>query len=420
MKKILLAIPFIICMLFIHGCSDNTSQTKTFEWYEKAAAQGHADAQYNLGYKYYTGQDVDQNHDKALEWFEKAAKQGHAKAQYHLGESYAEDEGKKADYTKVRYWYEKAAAQGNADAQFGLAIMYAHGLGVEQDYTKAREWDEKAAAQGHAGAQFGLGTLYNKGHGVEQDHVKAKEWFEKAAAQGYADAQFNLGILYHNGEGTNRDYSKAVEWFEKAIAQGHADAQYLLGVMYEKGRGVKQDYARARELQLQAMGAFDSKENRPKFEDYLTPVYTGKTVLPTGMVKENNNEIWRDELGGIVHSPEVNFAGKYFVYTARGMYNLFSLYRMIDLSTGKDYENISILRAKDTGIPILKKTEVASVTGRHYARLIHFADSRLFLAQFSPTDIPGKTATKCRERYFELEESGKLKAISKIYTNCAF
>ena len=54
---------------------------KAIEWYEKAAEQGDAEAQYNLGNMYYHGHGVDVNHKKAVEWFKKAAEQGHRRAQ---------------------------------------------------------------------------------------------------------------------------------------------------------------------------------------------------------------------------------------------------------------------------------------------------------------------------------------------------
>ena len=49
---------------------------KAIEWYEKAAEQGDAEAQYNLGVMYENGQGVDVNYKKAIEWYEKAAEQG--------------------------------------------------------------------------------------------------------------------------------------------------------------------------------------------------------------------------------------------------------------------------------------------------------------------------------------------------------
>jgi len=57
-------------------------------WYRKAAEQGHADAQYNLGVMYENGQGVRQDHAESVRWYRKAAEQGHAEPQYNLGVMY--------------------------------------------------------------------------------------------------------------------------------------------------------------------------------------------------------------------------------------------------------------------------------------------------------------------------------------------
>ncbi len=46
------------------------------EWYKKAADQGHARAQYNLGMMYQHGEGVDQDDKAAVKWLTKAAEQG--------------------------------------------------------------------------------------------------------------------------------------------------------------------------------------------------------------------------------------------------------------------------------------------------------------------------------------------------------
>ncbi len=45
-------------------------------WYRKAADQGNADAQNNIGTLYRNGQGVKQNNAEAKVWFQKAADQG--------------------------------------------------------------------------------------------------------------------------------------------------------------------------------------------------------------------------------------------------------------------------------------------------------------------------------------------------------
>ena len=52
------------------------------------AEQGDAQAQYHLGRYYYSGQGVTQSYDRAVAWWQKAAMQGVADAQCNLGVCY--------------------------------------------------------------------------------------------------------------------------------------------------------------------------------------------------------------------------------------------------------------------------------------------------------------------------------------------
>ncbi len=184
-------------------------------------------------------------YNKALYWYRKAAAQGYANAQYNLGGMYFNGFGVPQDYAKAVYWYRKAAVQGFAEAQTSLGWMYYdYGFGVPQDYAKAAYWYRKAAVQGVAVAQSSLGWMYDKGHGVPQDYTKAVYWFRKAATQGNARAQFILGGMYDKGHGVPQDYAKTVYWYRKAATQRDARAQFILGGMYDKGHGVPQDYAK--------------------------------------------------------------------------------------------------------------------------------------------------------------------------------
>jgi TPR repeat protein len=53
-------------------------------WYQKAAAQGYADAQANLALMYIEGQGVPQDYGIATEYLSRAAEQGHVGAQHNL------------------------------------------------------------------------------------------------------------------------------------------------------------------------------------------------------------------------------------------------------------------------------------------------------------------------------------------------
>ena len=59
----------------------NEKNEEAFEYYLKAARQGDALAQYNLGICYDNGYGVEKDLSEAVIWFRKAANQGHAEAQ---------------------------------------------------------------------------------------------------------------------------------------------------------------------------------------------------------------------------------------------------------------------------------------------------------------------------------------------------
>ena len=78
-----------------------------------------------------------QDYVKAVEWYQKAALQGKADAQYNLGIMYEQGKGVKQDSVEAIKWWQKAVAQGLAPAQYALGNMYAHGRGIKQNYQKA-------------------------------------------------------------------------------------------------------------------------------------------------------------------------------------------------------------------------------------------------------------------------------------------
>ena len=222
-------------------CAQQKNYTQAVKWFRKAAEQGYAGAQHNLGVCYCNGWGVEMDYYEAVKWFRKAAEQGYASAQCSLGVCYEYGQGVGKDINEAVKWYRKAAEQGNMYAQYNLGECYKNGQGVEKDYYEAVKWFRKAAEQGYASAQNALGVCYDNGQGVEKDLTKTVEWYRKAAEQGYARAQDNLGVCYCNGRGVERDYHEAVKWFRKAAEQGYASAQYNLGVAYGNGHGVGKD-----------------------------------------------------------------------------------------------------------------------------------------------------------------------------------
>ena len=82
-------------------------------------------------------------------WRALQAEQGHASAQYNLGFMYNHGKGVPQDYAEAMKWYRLAAEQGDADAQYIVGVMYHNGEGVPQDYIVAHMWWNLAANQGN-------------------------------------------------------------------------------------------------------------------------------------------------------------------------------------------------------------------------------------------------------------------------------
>ena len=98
-----------------------------------------------------------------IESLRRAAEQGNARAQAQLGASYFAGQGVPQDDAEAAKWFRKAAEQGDAQAQFCLGVSYFAGHGVPQDFSVAGQWYRKAAEQGHAGAQVNLELLRTLG-----------------------------------------------------------------------------------------------------------------------------------------------------------------------------------------------------------------------------------------------------------------
>jgi len=181
----------VVSLLIIAVCLalSSPAAAESIKELRARAEQGDADAQSNLGLKYYNGRDVPRDYAEALLWFRRAAEQGNASGQNSLGWMYMNGKGVPQDYAEALRWYRKAAEQGNASGQNNLGMMYRNGRGVPQDYAEAVRWYRKAAEQGNAFGQFDLGRMYENGWGVPQASALALYWYNKAAEQGGKEAR---------------------------------------------------------------------------------------------------------------------------------------------------------------------------------------------------------------------------------------
>jgi TPR repeat protein len=272
-----------------NGYCKTADRKQAEAWYLKAAAQGHKDAQHELGELYFTGHGIPVNYPEARKWHLKAAEQGEARSQLRLGFLYAEKhfEGVTADLVEAEKWFLKAAEQDVKDARFRLGNFYVN-YKEPPDLAQGRKWLQLAAEGGHRTAMYDLGRLLLRQDAAQQ----GVEWITKAAEANEMQAQITLAeiyeagrvvaknedevvkwvlrvtlqpncpvhyfskagdVMYYGAGSTLRNYPSARRFYERAAAKGDARALRMLATIYREGRGVKKDEARADKYDRRAL-----------------------------------------------------------------------------------------------------------------------------------------------------------------------
>lgn len=156
-----------------------------------------------------------------IDTLRKHAAQGNAEAQYQLGECYYEGKGVLKNKAEGFTWHQNAARNGCARAQCSLGFLYeGGGDGVLQDWAEAATWFRKAAEQGDAVGQLNIGFCYLNGHGVLEDCVEAYKWFRLAGAYPGETARSQLAERMTDAQIAEGE-ARAKQW-QKAFKQSRA------------------------------------------------------------------------------------------------------------------------------------------------------------------------------------------------------
>jgi putative methionine-R-sulfoxide reductase with GAF domain len=101
----------------------NVSAVSGPEGMRKLAEQGDAAAQFAVGARYATGEDVPQDYTEAVRWFYMAAEQGHVVSQATLGAYYWAGRGVQQDLVKAYFWSVLAQAGGDEASKYRVATL---------------------------------------------------------------------------------------------------------------------------------------------------------------------------------------------------------------------------------------------------------------------------------------------------------
>jgi uncharacterized protein len=121
------------------------------EW-RPLAENGDADAQFNLGQAYRLGRGVPADPRASNMWFERAARQGHAQAEANLALALFQGEERE----RAIPWLQRAAQRGDRRAQYYLGTAHFNGDLVARDWPRAYALMSRSAEQGLPQARTSL------------------------------------------------------------------------------------------------------------------------------------------------------------------------------------------------------------------------------------------------------------------------
>lgn len=239
-----------------------------FFWYEQAAQQGHADAQYDLATVPKLTWDIPEQQRKM--WLERAADQGHSDAMASLGVRLVFGMGERAP-----------------DPARGLALLRRAAREDENELGRYRHATELAELL--AGNGFYRHLTYPSDHPVP-DTDEALLWYryagEQATALGDPERLAALGDSLSDEAGGYQNYREAMRWYRESALRGYVPAQILVGDWYATGRGVPKD-----EVAMYAWWSVAvTTAQAPDFE-YL-PRHDIEDLLPD---LDSEMETWRRE-----------------------------------------------------------------------------------------------------------------------------
>ena len=270
-------------LCYANGEGVTKDQSMALEYLKRAAESGEVNCQHDLGNYYNAIGDI----DNTILWFTKAAEQGFARSQNELGLFYINGTKVAKDMIKATYWFEKAASQGHPGAQNNLGTIYA----MRRDYAEAIEMWKQAAKTGYVEALSNLAGCYLNGQGVEKNIPKAVSLLEQAAAQG---DEYSKNLLESiDGASQNSKYAKNLDRLKRMVEKGN---EIQIGTMVvpafydtinEALKHKKESRAQLFLGNSYLLGMFGAEANPSKALEWLT------------MAVKNENPIAYNNLGSL-------------------------------------------------------------------------------------------------------------------------
>ncbi len=163
-----------------------TDAEKTdLDYLKEAAALGEPQAQFQLARQLQDGEDIKKNERLAFEYYQKAADQGHLLSLTFLGLCFQRGTGTGQDLKRGFEFFAKAADKRVALAMHCLGECYIEGRGIEPNPSEGIKWYRRGVKLGDMGCTAELADCYEFGKAVPLDLRKALELYERCIEGGF-------------------------------------------------------------------------------------------------------------------------------------------------------------------------------------------------------------------------------------------
>ena len=163
-----------------------------YEILEMTAEDGYSDAQYLYAQMLEEGSDQPQ---LSFQWYKRAAEQGHPEAQRCLADLYMAGNFTEKNERIALEWYKKSANGGVAEAQFVLGEFYRSGSFVQRDLKIAEEWYMKSSQQGYEPANERLRQIRSSSEPKSETKNSSKRSLDPSP-QEFASKMFQIFAQY--------------------------------------------------------------------------------------------------------------------------------------------------------------------------------------------------------------------------------
>jgi len=178
---------------------------KAAHWFSRAAEQGEAGAQFDLGKLYDLGQGVERNMERAHELWLQSAQGGYSAAQNVLGQVVG------IDKAEGREWFKKSALQGNFDSQNLLGMYHQYNT---EDLTEAYKWFNLTKMYGQYDHSVGKRIIFKaEGPDIQFMHDEIKNYVDYMDTKHLLDSWTNdLNLEVKLSEQSNELLTQLVEY----------------------------------------------------------------------------------------------------------------------------------------------------------------------------------------------------------------